>query len=148
MKTTADTKLKFLDGTATIVMSRYETGGVSVVDVEMPGGTTSVVHAHDEDESIRVLEGRVSFVVDGEWILGEPGETVVLPKGVPHSYEVESAAGARWLSISSPGRFEDFVRAVSALDGDPIATTVAAAGSGIEILGRAPLPVAELAYAA
>jgi quercetin dioxygenase-like cupin family protein len=148
MKTAAPTKLRFLDGTASIVMSRHETGGVSVVDVEMPAGTTSVVHAHDEDESIRVLQGRVSFVVDGETIVGEPGETVVLPKGLPHSYEVESPGGARWLSITSPGRFEDFVRAVGRIEPDPIALTIAAADSGIELLGLAAAPVPALAHAA
>ena len=147
MKTTADTKLKFFDGTATILMSRHETG-VSVVDLELPAGTSSIVHAHDEDESIRVLEGRVLFDVDGEMLVAEPGQTVVLPKGVPHSYEVASVRDARWLSISSPGRFEDFVRAAATLEDDPIALTVAAADSGIELLGRPPLPLAELAYAA
>lgn len=142
------TKLRFLDGTASIVMSRHETGGASVVEVEMPAGTASVVHAHDEDESIRVLEGRVSFVVEGETVMAEPARTVVLPKGLPHSFEVEPTGRARWLSITSHGRFEDFVRAVRRTRPDPIALTVAAAESGIEILGCPSAPAADLAYAA
>ena len=138
-----------LSGTATILMSRHETGGVSVVEVEMPAGTASLVHAHDEDESVHVLEGRIDFHVDGEPVSAAPGETVVLPKGVPHSYEVESGQGARWLSITSPGRFEDFVRIVGEQESvDPIAFTVAAARSGIEILGAATVSDRALAYAA
>jgi quercetin dioxygenase-like cupin family protein len=146
MKTT----LPHLNGTATILMSRHETNGVSVVDISMPAGTASVVHAHDEDESIRVLEGRISFDVDGQKLVAEPGRTVVLPKGRPHSYEVDSAGGARWLSISSPGRFEDFVRAAAQPEvaDSPIALTVAAARNGIEILGPAPASEPALAYAA
>jgi quercetin dioxygenase-like cupin family protein len=146
MKTT----LPHLNGTATILTSRHETGGVSVIDVSMPAGTVSVVHAHDEDESIRVLEGRISFDVDGETFLAEPGRTVVLPKGRPHSYAIASAEGARWLSISSPGRFEEFVRAAARpeIADSPIALTVAAAESGIEILGPAPVHEPALALAA
>jgi quercetin dioxygenase-like cupin family protein len=145
-----NTTLPYLNGTATILMSRHETGGVSVIDVSMPAGTASLVHAHDEDETIRVLEGRVSIDVDGEKLVAEPGRTVVLPKGRPHSYEVELARGARWLSLSSPGRFEDFVRAAAEPEvaDSPIALTVAAARNGIEFLGPAPAYAPALANAA
>jgi hypothetical protein len=41
------------------------------------------------------------------------GETLLAPKGVAHTYRVESPAGARWLVITRRGHFERFVRALS-----------------------------------
>ena len=43
----------------------------------------------------------------------DAGETILAPKGVPHTYRVESPAGARWLLITRRGDFERFVRAQS-----------------------------------
>jgi hypothetical protein len=41
------------------------------------------------------------------------GETLLAPKGVPHTYRVESREGARWLVITRRGDFERFVHALS-----------------------------------
>jgi quercetin dioxygenase-like cupin family protein len=146
--TTTDTKtetFRYLDGLATIVAGR-ETGAASVIELAMPAGSESPAHAHDEDETVVVLDGDVTFLVgDG---IAEPDElgTITLPRGVPHNYRV-GARDARWLSITA-GRYEGFVRAVAQpadappaaeLDlGRAVALTVAAAEAGIEIVGPAP----------
>ena len=39
-----------------------------------------------------------------------PGETVLAPKGVPHSFRVESREGARCLTITSGGDLENMIR--------------------------------------
>ena len=49
---------------------------------------------------------------DAEVTLG-PGQTLLAPKGVPHTYRVESREGARWLVITTRGDFERFVHALS-----------------------------------
>jgi hypothetical protein len=41
------------------------------------------------------------------------GETILGPKGAPHTYRVESRAGARWLVITRRGELERFMRALS-----------------------------------
>jgi hypothetical protein len=41
----------------------------------------------------------------------ERGEFALAPHGVPHTYRVESEAGARWLVLSSTGDFDRFVAA-------------------------------------
>jgi len=38
---------------------------------------------------------------------------LLAPKGVPHTYRVESREGARWLVITTRGDFERFVHALS-----------------------------------
>jgi len=38
------------------------------------------------------------------------GDTLLAPKGTPHTYRVDSADGARWLTILHGGDFEGLVR--------------------------------------
>jgi len=146
MATMTDTTkaLRFLDGYASILIGKAR-GGASVIELVMPQGSESPVHAHDESETILLLEGEVTFSVDGAIVRPDERGKIVLPQGVPHSYRVESA-DARWLSITA-GRYEGFVRAVARPVSSPVgslglaeavALTVAAAGHGIEILSPAP----------
>lgn len=77
------------------------------------------------------------------------GETLLAPKGVPHTYRVESREGARWLVVTTRGDFERFVRSLSrpaerpelpASEGPPTpeqadALAAAAREHGIELVG-------------
>ena len=132
--------LPFLAGTAEIRVSRHENpGGVSVIEITMPEGAMPPVHVHDEDETISVLDGRLTFYIGSDVLEAHAGDSFVAPKGVAHTYRVESEE-ARWLSVTKPGRFEDFVRAVGALPTGlnvrtAVAFTAAAARNGIEIVG-------------
>ena len=87
-------------------------------------------------------------VQDQEHRLGA-GDVMLTPKGVPHTYRVESAKGGRCLTITVRGDFERFVRDVSrpaerpelpAPAGPPSADAIqalraAAAKFGIEFVG-------------
>ena len=88
--------------------------GVSVIDSAAPNGDSPPLHVHhDEDEVFHVLEGELRLRVgEADLELGA-GETALAPKGVPHTYRVESLDGARWLVITTRGDFERFVRSVS-----------------------------------
>ena len=60
-----------------------------------------------------VIEGRVRFRVgEREFTLAD-GDTAVAPRGVPHSYRVESSQGARCLTMVRGAGFESLVRAAS-----------------------------------
>jgi len=62
---------------------------------------------------LHVLEGEFRVKVkDQEQRLGA-GAVLLMPKGVPHTYRVESVPGGRCLTITVRGDFERFVRAVS-----------------------------------
>jgi mannose-6-phosphate isomerase-like protein (cupin superfamily) len=51
----------------------------------VPGGViTEHVHPHQE-ERFTILAGRARFTLAGEELVAGPGETVVVPAGVPHS---------------------------------------------------------------
>jgi mannose-6-phosphate isomerase-like protein (cupin superfamily) len=125
---------------------------VSVVEHYMPYGESPPLHIHrNEDEVFHILEGSMRIHIDGTERIANAGETVLAPKGKPHSFRVESRDGARCLTITSGGDFENMIREMAepALDdGFPpkveptpamiIALYESCARNGIDIVG-APL---------
>lgn len=85
--------------------------GICVVEHRMPFGDSAPLHVHRrEDEVFHVLEGRMRFQVDGRERLAGPGDTVIAPKGLPHTYRVESPEGARTLTVTRGADFETLLR--------------------------------------
>ena len=59
---------------------------VSVVEHYMPYGESPPLHIHrNEDEVFHILEGSMRIQIDGTESVAQAGETVLAPKGVPHS---------------------------------------------------------------
>jgi quercetin dioxygenase-like cupin family protein len=126
--------------------------GICVIEHQAPHGDSPPLHVHrNEDEVFHVLEGSLRFRVDGRDRTAGVGMVLVAPKGVPHTYRVESAEGARFLTITRGSDLENMLRAASrpALHpGLPAAATPTpemiealvglAAANGIDIVG-APL---------
>lgn len=84
---------------------------VSIIEHYMPYGESPPLHIHrNEDEVFHLLEGEMRFRIDGSDTFVRAGETVLAPKGKPHSFRVESREGARCLTITSGGDFEKMVR--------------------------------------
>jgi quercetin dioxygenase-like cupin family protein len=108
-------------------------------------GMMPPLHTHDEDETVRVVSGELTFFVGDEVVRARAGDVVVAPRRVARTYRVESD-GARWLvltRLASVARFEDFGRAL-AEPGDTAgwpseeelrSLRAIAAANGIEILG-------------
>jgi quercetin dioxygenase-like cupin family protein len=128
---------------------RDGTDGISILEQTAPRGDSPPLHFHvNEDEAFHLLEGTLRFSLGGVERVVAAGETVIAPKGVPHTYRVESERG-RWLVITTHRQFEDFVRtmarpaerddvppAAGPPAPDAIAALVAAAKQfGIEIVG-------------
>jgi mannose-6-phosphate isomerase-like protein (cupin superfamily) len=64
-------------------------------------------HAHDgEDDSFYVLEGELTFTVDGEEIVAGPGTFVLVPPGVPHAFGNRGDAVARMVNVHAPAGFD------------------------------------------
>jgi mannose-6-phosphate isomerase-like protein (cupin superfamily) len=112
---TSTEHLWFFDTLHTIRVPHGEgEDGISVMETLAPHGDSPPLHVHKtEDEVFHLLEGELRMRAgDTELKLGA-GETILAPKGVPHTYRVESREGARWLVITRRGDFERFVRALS-----------------------------------
>ena len=63
-------------------------------------------HSHEEDDVFFVIEGVMSFLVDGAWMDAERGSFVLVPGGVTHDFENRGDAPAGVLNFSIPGGFE------------------------------------------
>jgi quercetin dioxygenase-like cupin family protein len=103
--------LWFLNTQVTIrVSSQDGSDGISVLEHRASQGDSPPLHVHHaEDEIFHVLEGEVRYRVGDQERLARAGETLLTPKGIPHTYRVESAE-ARMLTITR-GEFENFIRA-------------------------------------
>jgi mannose-6-phosphate isomerase-like protein (cupin superfamily) len=79
------------------------------------------LHVHPGfDETYVVLEGQLGVSVGDEHHDLTPGATVYVSGSVPHTFDNPTGESVRFLSICSPGGFEDFFRAVAAGDGSVI----------------------------
>lgn len=105
----------FLDSLVTIRVSTSEgPDGISVLEHRMPYGSSPPLHLHrTEDELFHILDGEYRLKVQDQEQRVGPGTIVLVPKGVPHTYRVESAQGGRCLTVTVHGDFERFVRAMS-----------------------------------
>jgi cupin superfamily acireductone dioxygenase involved in methionine salvage len=66
-------------------------------------------------ETFYVLEGAISFHVDGDWIDAAPGTCLHIPPGVPHACKVaEGQHGARMLMIYQPSGFDQYLAEMAA----------------------------------
>jgi quercetin dioxygenase-like cupin family protein len=95
-------------------VSRDQTGGrFSILEIAGPPGDTPPLHVHhEEDEAFHLLEGSARIHVGEEVHELRAGDSLLAPKGVPHTY-IAGDQGARWLVTTSPGDFERFVLAAS-----------------------------------
>jgi mannose-6-phosphate isomerase-like protein (cupin superfamily) len=122
-------------------------GAMSLAAITTTTGpnTMPALHVQEQEEAYHVLSGVLTlFVGDEEIVLG-PGESHLVPAGVPHTHRAETLT--RHLTVAavvSVSRFEDFVRSVHRpvpeLAGDwPESTeaatlTTMAAANGITVL--------------
>jgi quercetin dioxygenase-like cupin family protein len=110
-----DQALWFLDTRVSIVVSSdQDKSAVSVLRHRAPFGDSPPLHVHlTEDEIFYVLEGQVRFRLGDAEREAAAGDTMFAPKGIPHTYRIESPEGASWLTIIKGDDFERFVRAFS-----------------------------------
>ena len=80
-------KLWFLNTYVTIRVSAQDgSDGISVLEHRASQGDSPPLHIHhDEDEIFHVLEGEVRYRVGDQERLARAGETLLTPKGIPHT---------------------------------------------------------------
>jgi quercetin dioxygenase-like cupin family protein len=95
-------------GTRVVVhVTAADSGGrLGVWESEEPRGTALPLHVHaNEDEQMVVLEGEVGVRLGDETHRLVAGDTLALPRAVPHAHRVHSEV-ARILTVATPGGFE------------------------------------------
>lgn len=109
-----DRRLWFLDTLVLIRVSYLDgTDGVSVLEHRARQGDSPPLHLHrTQDEIFHVLAGELRLRIEEREHRAGAGQILLAPRGIPHTYRVESA-DARFLSITSGRDFERFVRSLS-----------------------------------
>ena len=97
-------------------------GAYSLHERTAPPGAASVPHVHSRvSEAFYVLEGKITFELDGRTVTAGPGDYVHAPAGVSHAWRVTSGEVARALILFAPSVplafFEEIDAAVSETPG-------------------------------
>lgn len=141
--------LWFLGSLVTVKATGAQTRGrLTVVEFVNPSGFAPPLHRHqDEDEMFFVLSGHAEFRCGADVLIAGPGDFVLLPVGLPHTFLVGADEPLRTLQITTPAGFDSFAAAVGeparerrlpAPEPEPIDAAALghiAARHGIEILG-------------
>jgi uncharacterized cupin superfamily protein len=143
--------LWFLGNLVTVKATGDHTGGhASVVEFLNPPGFAPPLHRHKvEDEMFLILGGEALFLCDDQELAAGPGDFVVLPAGLAHTFLVGPTEPLRTLQITTPSGWEQYAAAVGEPAGerrlpdlgpvDPAAMAHAAQMYGLEILGPPPM---------
>lgn len=106
---------------AHILISGDQTGGkyAMILEVTPPGGGPPP-HWHDnEDETFFVLEGRASFLANGEWTEVPPGKAAYLPKGSIHTFKNVGNTPLKMIVQVAPAGFDVFFTKCAAESSKP-----------------------------
>lgn len=146
----------FIDNLVHPLIGGEQTDGeFSLAELTGRRGDMPPLHVHHRDhEAFHVLEGELSLFVGDRHLVVPAGRAALGPRGIPHTYRVESEI-ARWLVISTPSGFEQFLRAAGepaerdelppqGRGADPERLARLAAEEGIEILGAPGMLPTEL----
>lgn len=142
--------LWFLDNLVTLKATGATTNGaLTVAQFVNPAGFAPPLHRHlVEDEMFHVLSGRAVFRCGEVSLTAGPGDFVLLPRGLPHSFRVSEHGPLRAIQLTAPSGFEDFAGEVGRPAAelrlpepepvDPAALGHAAGRHRLEILGPPP----------
>jgi mannose-6-phosphate isomerase-like protein (cupin superfamily) len=79
---------------------------LSVITIQ-PQREGPETHAHDaEDDAFYMLEGELTFVVDGEELVAGARTFVLVPPGVPHTFANRRDEIARFVNVHAPAGFD------------------------------------------
>lgn len=102
------------------------------------------LHLHRQhSETFYVLEGSLSFYVDGDWLTMAPGACLHIPPGVPHAVKVTpGSTPPRMLMIYQPSGIDTFLAEMAALGPEDLADAaqMIALQEKYDIFQLGPLP--------
>lgn len=121
-------------------------GAYGLVEAWAPAGSGPPLHVHrHEEETFWILSGRLRIRCGDEEFSAQAGESVLLPRGLPHAFVVEGDKPAHLLTVITPGGGEEFFALAGGPAGGPglpppsppdiPALQRAGAALGIETLG-------------
>jgi quercetin dioxygenase-like cupin family protein len=103
-------RIWFVGTLATITVPGEAVGGrFALIEFLFARHTSPPLHTHPQDESFIVLDGRVAFRAGEQRFELEAGATAVVPRGVPHTFRVDSDT-SRVVVLSTPAGLDRLFR--------------------------------------
>ena len=102
--------LKAYGDEVVILLNSEQTGGkfVMFTDVTPPGGGPPPHYHAKEDEWFFVLEGKVSYFIDGQGCEATAGGAAFVPRGSVHTFKNTGDRPLKQLITTSPAGFDKF----------------------------------------
>lgn len=114
-------------------------GGIAIFEqTSLSQGRGTPLHVHPmQDEIFYVLEGSYRFKVGDELYDLTVGETIFLPRQIPHAWTQVSEKGKMMVILQPAGKLEDFFVSMAALDHEPSKAEVDAlfAANDMKVVG-------------
>ncbi|CAN5449213.1 hypothetical protein BH11BAC2_BH11BAC2_00550 [soil metagenome] len=87
-------------------------------------GTPEHIHLN-QDEIFFVIDGEYLFMVGGVKYKLQIGDSIFLPRNIPHAWTQLSEKGKMTVTVQPAGKLEEFFMTMSALEKEPTAQEVA-----------------------
>ena len=88
------------------ILMKASSPEIGVTEVVIRPGEEPPLHVHHaHDEWFYLIEGEMTFHVGNENFRGQKGSFVSFPRGIPHTFSVDSGS-AHFLVFNTPGGFE------------------------------------------
>lgn len=126
-KPTLENSVHYMAHTFSFLVTGEDTAGAfSLIHCFFRKGFTAPPHYHKlEDESFYLLEGEIEFHVGEKKFKAEAGQFILLPKNIPHHFNLVSETAKALLLISPAGFevfFEEFGQPAQTLNLPPVPT--------------------------
>jgi quercetin dioxygenase-like cupin family protein len=92
-------------------LSAVETGGsFSMFENKSAGPSRTPIHVHSlDDETLYMLQGEMTAIINDQQHSIKVGESIFLPRGIPHQLMNASGAPTHYLLLCTPCGFEGFL---------------------------------------
>ena len=96
-------------------------GGLAMFEqTSLSQGRGTPLHVHpNQDEVFYVIEGSYQFLVGEEKFSLSVGDSIFLPRAIPHAWTQASPKGKMLVTLQPAGKLEDFFISMAALDHEP-----------------------------
>ena len=127
-----------------VKVSSADTGGAfALMEDNLKLEFSLGLHVHRQHaETFYILEGKVNFYVDGDWMSAEPGACVHIPPEVQHALDLPANGTARMLMIFQPAGFDQFLAELSQMSDAQLADQklMTALNEKYDIVNLGPVP--------
>ncbi|MCA1444094.1 cupin domain-containing protein [Ensifer sp. IC4062] len=93
-----------------LLSGEHTAGQFCLFENSSDGNTRTPIHVHaKDDETVYIIAGEITAVIDGQPRCLRAGESIFLPRGIPHQLMNISGNACRYILIGTPALFDRFV---------------------------------------